>query len=269
MISLQEYKDYLVSVYCYEYDNTEERREERRKELERKYSDEKLQYIIENSYDFAKDVLSTQSASHGYASFKLMDDTTRYISMGLVGGYFSDMLFVDHKGRLISRYILRRIFGDEMDIRVHTDEIPFHDGPVYSHMDLYELYVRGLPKDLNSVRNELFGYKDGQVFNKLVRDYIPDKITKNGEIPITRTLEFEEYVRELKKKLLEEATETAEAYERCQVLEELGDVVEVVKAIGECYGYNMQEILDQAEHKKESRGGFEKRLFLERTVKKK
>ena len=43
-----------------------------------------------------------------------------------------------------------------------------------------------------------------RVFNKLVRDKIPEKIKNNGEVPYTRVLSDEEFRIELEKKLLEE-----------------------------------------------------------------
>ena len=46
-----------------------------------------------------------------------------------------------------------------------------------------------------------------KVFNKLVRDKIPEIIKNNNEEPITRILNDEEYKIELEKKLLEEYNE--------------------------------------------------------------
>ena len=43
-----------------------------------------------------------------------------------------------------------------------------------------------------------------QIFNKLVRDNIPDIIHNNGKKAITRILSDEEYKQELEKKLYEE-----------------------------------------------------------------
>ena len=40
-----------------------------------------------------------------------------------------------------------------------------------------------------------------RIYNKLVRDNIPEKIKSNGEMPIIRTLSFDEYKIELEKKL--------------------------------------------------------------------
>lgn len=41
-----------------------------------------------------------------------------------------------------------------------------------------------------------------RVYNKLVRDNIPDIIHSNGEIPITRILSNDEYKQELEKKTI-------------------------------------------------------------------
>lgn len=43
-----------------------------------------------------------------------------------------------------------------------------------------------------------------QIYNKLVRDNIPNIISKNGETPITRVLSDVEYKEELERKLYEE-----------------------------------------------------------------
>jgi len=66
-----------------------------------------------------------------------------------------------------------------------------------------------------------------QRFNKLVRDKIPLIIEASGRIAITRTLSDEEFLLELKKKLVEETQEFIES----GTLEELADVVEVVMAL--------------------------------------
>ena len=43
-----------------------------------------------------------------------------------------------------------------------------------------------------------------KVYNKLVRDKIPEIILKDNELPSTRILNDEEYIQELNKKLQEE-----------------------------------------------------------------
>ena len=43
-----------------------------------------------------------------------------------------------------------------------------------------------------------------KVYNKLVRDNIPEVIMNDGEYPVIRVLSDEEYKKELERKLLEE-----------------------------------------------------------------
>lgn len=104
-----------------------------------------------------------------------------------------------------------------------------------------------------------------QVFNKLVRDKIPTKIENNGEIAITRILNDEEYRVELYKKLKEECTEVVESKTSMDTLEELADVFEVIKSIAELENKSIDDIIEIANQKRLKRGGFEKRIFLEKT----
>ena len=50
-----------------------------------------------------------------------------------------------------------------------------------------------------------------------------------------------------------------------EVEEELGDVLEVIRAISELNNSNLDEIIRVSDAKREQRGGFDKRIFLERT----
>lgn len=108
-----------------------------------------------------------------------------------------------------------------------------------------------------------------QVFNKLVRDNIPNIIESNGEIAVTRTLDDSEYRKELYRKLEEETSEVIGAQEKNNTLEELADVLEVLRAIAELEKKNLDDIIELANQKKLKRGGFEKRIFLEKTYNKK
>ena len=103
------------------------------------------------------------------------------------------------------------------------------------------------------------------IFNKLVRDRIPKKIEGNGENAVVRILNDHEYKLELNKKLLEECNEVIGAKDSVEVEEELGDVLEVIRAIAELNNSNLDEIIRFSDAKREKRGGFDKRIFLERT----
>ena len=67
-----------------------------------------------------------------------------------------------------------------------------------------------------------------KIYNKLVRDNIPNIIANDNEEVFTSTLTIEEYQEALLNKLQEETTETKK-----EILEELADVLEVLKSIAD------------------------------------
>lgn len=106
-----------------------------------------------------------------------------------------------------------------------------------------------------------------QIFNKLVRDNIPNIIENNGEKAIIRILGDEEYRVELYKKLLEESQEVINSQDTEDTLVELADVLEVLKSIAELENRNLDDIIEIANQKRLKRGGFSKKIFLEKTNK--
>lgn len=96
---------------------------------------------------------------------------------------------------------------------------------------------------------------------KLVRDLIPDLIQRSGRKPSIRVLDENDYVSALHDKLLEEAMELREA-EGPARLEEAADVYEVLRAIAATLRVDMSAIAHVAEAKRNERGGFERRLWL-------
>ena len=96
------------------------------------------------------------------------------------------------------------------------------------------------------------------VYNKLVRDKIPEMIRAQGETPHIRILEDEEYTAHLEAKLDEEVGE----FHRDRNLEELADIMEVVYGLTEDLGHTRQELEAVCRRKHEARGGFRDRIFL-------
>lgn len=96
------------------------------------------------------------------------------------------------------------------------------------------------------------------VYNKLVRDKIPEIIEHNGGKAEIRLLSDEEYTACLEKKLDEEVGE----YHRDKTLEELADIMEVVYALAATVGCSREQLMDIYRKKNEARGGFAKRYFL-------
>lgn len=103
-----------------------------------------------------------------------------------------------------------------------------------------------------------------KIYNKLVRDNIPDIIKNNGEIPITKTLEEADYKKKLETKLNEEYHEVLESDGKNRI-EELGDMLEVIKALAELEGSNLNEVIEVSKQKRLKRGGFSKKIFLIKT----
>ena len=163
MITLEEYKKYLIDYYIYEYDNNEKKRIERTTLLGREFNDILIQRIIDDTYDFIKEVLDSDEVKEGYCNFELDEDRTSYISLGLVGGYFADTLFRDNKGRIISRYIMQRVFGSQFIIGIKEEEYHFGDEDDIDGVDIMgidyhnSLYMQGFPSNLDEIRRDLFG----------------------------------------------------------------------------------------------------------------
>lgn len=99
-------------------------------------------------------------------------------------------------------------------------------------------------------------------YNKLVRDRIPHLIMSQGKECRTRILEPEEYKQELRTKLCEEAEEYFEAEKDQDALEELADMLEVIRALAEVHRANAAELDKLRADKAETRGGFQERVFL-------
>ena len=104
-----------------------------------------------------------------------------------------------------------------------------------------------------------------QVYNKLVRDKIPEIIESNNEIPITRILNDKEYKEELEKKLYEEYKEVIEASGENRI-EELADMLEVIKALARLEGKTLDDVIEVAKVKVKKRGAFDKKIFLEKVI---
>lgn len=106
-----------------------------------------------------------------------------------------------------------------------------------------------------------------RIYNKLVRDNIPNIIKDKGEEPITRILSHEEYKLELEKKLYEEYKEVIEATGQDRI-EELADLLEVIKALGELEHKSLEDIIEVANNKSIKRGSFKEKIFLEKVIEK-
>ncbi|WP_195263183.1 nucleoside triphosphate pyrophosphohydrolase [Clostridium sp. 1001275B_160808_H3] len=97
-----------------------------------------------------------------------------------------------------------------------------------------------------------------KIYNKLVRDRIPEIIMEDGktcEIEIVSGIEKQEL---LEIKLLEEVNE----YLEDRNLEELSDVMEVLFGIANELGYSEDDLIKKRNQKLEERGGFKEGIVL-------
>ena len=97
-----------------------------------------------------------------------------------------------------------------------------------------------------------------KVYNKLVRDRIPEIIENSGSQCKTEILSDGEYLKMLDAKLDEELAE----YHKDQSIEELADLLEVIYAATIAHGYTLDALEAIRAEKAEKRGGFEQRIFL-------
>lgn len=97
-----------------------------------------------------------------------------------------------------------------------------------------------------------------KTYNKLVRDRIPEIIRASGRNCTTEILSDSDYLRMLEAKLDEELLE----FHTDKNVEELADLLEVIRALAVAYGCSI-EGLEKIRAKKESeRGGFWSKILL-------
>ena len=100
-------------------------------------------------------------------------------------------------------------------------------------------------------------------YPKLVRDKIPEIVERRtGEKVKTRIMEDEEYRKYLLKKVKEETHELANAKDKEHITEELADIMELIDAILEINGLDLETVRKVQKAKSEMRGGFKSRILM-------
>lgn len=96
------------------------------------------------------------------------------------------------------------------------------------------------------------------MYNKLVRDKIPEIIENDGKKCAIEILSDEEYLKMVDVKLDEELAE----YHKEQNIEELADLVEVIYAATKARGYSIDELERIRLKKAREKGAFDKKILL-------
>lgn len=101
-----------------------------------------------------------------------------------------------------------------------------------------------------------------KVYNKLVRDKIPELIAKDGNQCDIEIASAEDMNFLLEAKLKEEVEE----YLKDRNLEELADIMEVLCGLANNLGYSEEDLINKRRYKLEQCGGFKEGIVL-KTVK--
>lgn len=102
-------------------------------------------------------------------------------------------------------------------------------------------------------------------YNKLIRDKIPEFLTEKRITFETHIADDDEFHIKLNEKLVEESHEFLESKTDEEAKEEMADIFEVIDTILAVRGWSRKDIQHIQGKKHEDRGGFIKRIILERS----
>ena len=103
-----------------------------------------------------------------------------------------------------------------------------------------------------------------KMYNKLIRDRIPEIIEADGNTCITEVLPDDRYLQMLDAKLDEELAE----YQESKSLEELADLLEVMRAVVKARDWTWEQLEQVRQEKAAKRGGFEQKILLKEVIEK-
>ena len=145
--------------------------------------------------------------------------------------------------------LFKKIYNDREEIERKTKS-------------MYQFYSKEQEKEYGviGIKIALLSNSFRYTYNKLVRDKIPEDIdSETGRKCKYRILNDEDYLKELNRKVLEEANEFIEE----NSIEELGDLMEVINAIMKLKGYKMEKVKEVMKAKEKKKGAFNNKIFLE------
>jgi len=99
-------------------------------------------------------------------------------------------------------------------------------------------------------------------YNKLVRDKIPERIEASGGEYSIKKLNNRDYRKELIKKVGEESDGVVKAKDRKDIIDELGDLLDVLDELRSNLKIKFTELSSSRKVAFIKKGGFKKRLFL-------
>ena len=145
MVNLKQYKNFLINKFNLEADNLNYKRILRKINLESSFSDEDLINIIYDTYSFANDILKNDTINDNYCKIPVDGDVTKELYLGLLDKQPSDLLFYDSHGRIISKYVAKKIFGNDFCIDLVKEK---------DNNDYY-ICMQEFPNDIYLLKNEI------------------------------------------------------------------------------------------------------------------
>jgi predicted house-cleaning noncanonical NTP pyrophosphatase (MazG superfamily) len=163
------------------------------------------------------------------------------------------------KLKLTPGILREKEFIEEVGLFCFQKSIPIElDGSILSHTYYILRKAGAIVKCADPFEPK---YKK-QKFYKLVRDKIPVNIESVGEIATTIEVDSAFLLSYLKGKMVEEAYEFYWENDEDKIIEEMADVLEVIRSACKIFGISIQELLSIADKKVETKGGFEKGILL-------
>ncbi|GEL07867.1 nucleoside triphosphate pyrophosphohydrolase [Salisediminibacterium halotolerans] len=104
--------------------------------------------------------------------------------------------------------------------------------------------------------------EDKEIYDKLVRDKIPEMINKTDKYALTHVADDEEMKEKLAAKLLEEFKE----FKENPTADELADILEVIDGLAAVYQLDTADVQKAKAAKYAERGGFTNRIILDMVI---
>lgn len=99
-------------------------------------------------------------------------------------------------------------------------------------------------------------------YAKLVRDKIPEKIKKSGGKVSQKILGINNYISELKKKLIEESEELISTKTTKDALDEIADIQELIDMLLIALNYKARDLKKIQKDKNKKNGSFKDRIYI-------
>ncbi|HSH25004.1 MAG TPA: nucleoside triphosphate pyrophosphohydrolase [Massilibacterium sp.] len=100
------------------------------------------------------------------------------------------------------------------------------------------------------------------MYNKLVRDKVPEIIEGDGLVCHTKQLSEMEFLNEVNFTLYEELEQYTRVQTNEEAIEKLADVLELIHTLTKANGGTIEQLEQIRKQKYEKRGGFEQKTFL-------